>query len=162
MRYIFLITLFLAPVSFVSASEAETWKCKIHETMGIIKGPDGLMPSRFIDADYEYRILNRAALFEAVGRDKVLGWITKSEQNSVPLENGHYFYRDTSVSGKYRYHWLAMSKVGPTGVVRGNHAWFYPKTARFERHPVTLAPWVMGDVEHDYVFEFAKCTRFFD
>ena len=98
MRYIFLIALFLAPASIVSASEAETWKCKIFESMGIKKGPDGLRPTRFVIEDHEYRILNREALFDAVGLEKVFGWMAASEQNPFPLENADYFYRPTSVS----------------------------------------------------------------
>ena len=163
MRYIFLITLFLAPVSIASASEAETWKCKIHEAMGIIKGPDGLRPTRFVLEDHEYRILNMEALFDAVGRETVLEWMTESEENAYPLEYGHYFYRSTTMSGKDKWAWTAMFDMYKGEQFYAKHAMFNTKTARFETHPaVVFQGWTTNDERGDYSFEFAKCTRFFD
>ena len=162
MRYIFLVALFLAPASIVSASEAETWKCKIVESMGIKKGPDGLRPTRYVIEDYEYRILNRQALFDAVGLEQVIGWMTESEQNQLPLDAGDYFYRSTVVSGKSRWDWSAMYYFGTNAHLKGDYAWFNTETGKFETHMNTGSWSSSGDHPGDYVFEFAKCTRFFD
>ena len=53
-----------------SADEAEVWKCKIKETMGIKNSNGELRPTRFNDEDHEYRILNAAALTEEVGAEQ--------------------------------------------------------------------------------------------
>lgn len=163
MRYIFLIALFLAPTSIVTAAEAETWKCKIKERMGIKNRGGELGPTRFVDRDYEYRILSREALFAAVGREKAIGWMIESEDNPLPLEPGDYFYRSTEVAGKDRWDWTALHGwLRSDYQYRGDHAWFNTETARFEEHPVMLGGWTSGDEDDDYVFEFAECTKFYD
>lgn len=157
----FLMAFFLAPASIVTASEAEIWKCKIKETMGIKNGGGELRPTRFVDENYEYRILNLQALFDAVGNEKVVRWVTKSEENPLPLEPGDYFFRSTEQSGNERWDWQAMHRFVESKY-RGDYAWFNTETARFETHPLMLGGWTSGDEPDDYVFEFAECTRFFD
>lgn len=163
MRYIFLIALFLAPTSIVTAAEAETWKCKIKETMGIKKGGGALRPTRFVDEDYEYRILSLAALIDFVGVDTLRQWQMESEGNPLPLEPGDYFYRSTEVAGKDRWDWTELHGwLRSDYQYRGDHAWFNTETARFETHPVMLGGWTSGDEDDDYVFEFAECAKFYD
>ena len=130
--------------------------------MGIKKGPDGLRPTRFVNRDHEYRILNWDAFFDAVGWETVVEWMTESEQNPVPLKRGNYFYRSTAVSGKNRHDWSEMYYWGAPRWLKGDYAWFNTETGRFETHPITAGGWSAGDANDDYVFEFANCTRFFD
>ena len=51
-----------------SADQAEAWKCKIKETMGIKNSDGELRPARFNNEDHEYRILNLVAFIEEVSR----------------------------------------------------------------------------------------------
>ena len=71
------------------------------------------------------------ALFDAVGRETVLEWMTESEENAYPLEYGYYFYRSTTMSGKDKWAWTAMFDM-----YKGEQ--FYAKHAMFNTKPQGL------------------------
>ena len=109
---------------------------------------------------YEYRILNRTAFINAVGREKARAWWIESEDNAYPLDIGDYFYRNTGVAGDDRWHWSAMSNfVG--GIYRNGDNWFNTKNGRFEVEPNDSGGWITGE-DADYTYHFWECVQFYD
>ena len=142
-----------------SADEAEVWKCKIKETIGIKNSGGELRPTRFNDEDHEYRILNLEAFIEEVGKEQLFAWMS---DESLPFDaRGEYFYRSTSMPPKESYSWSPLRKWPIGNQYHGDYAFFDSDEGRFETAPVVIAGWFSGD-EGDYVREFAECVRFYD
>jgi hypothetical protein len=142
----------------VSADEAEVWKCKIKETMGIKNSGGELRPARFNSQDHEYRILNLKAFIDEVGATQAAEWMAAE---FLPLEMGEYFYRSTSMAPDDRFSWSHLRKFIIGTEYHGGNAFFDPNTGRFQTEPAMLGGWFTGD-NADYVYEFAECVRFYD
>ena len=142
-----------------SADEAEVWKCKIKETMGIKNSDGELRPTRFNDEDHEYRILNLEALIEDVGAEQIRAWMS---DEVLPFDaEGEYFFRSTSMSPKEKFSWSPLRKWPVGNEYHGEYAAFDTGTGRLLIEPVMLGGWFTGD-DGDYVYEFAECVRFYD
>lgn len=160
MYHLPLVVFTLMSSTLVLAEEPEVWKCKIKESMGVAYRDDQLRPTNYVEPDYEYRILNRAAFINAVGREKARAWWIESEDNAFPLDIGDYFYRNTGVAGDDRWHWSAMSMF-IDGVYRNGDNWFNTRNGRFEVESNGAGGWITGE-DADYTYHFWECVQFYD
>ena len=141
-----------------SADEAEVWKCKIKETMGIKNSDGELRPTRFNDQDHEYRILNLEALIEEVGGEQVGLWqILERPPFDMPAD---YFYRSTSRPPNEMNSWDAL-RHAVYSQYHGDYAFFDIEEGRFETRPKLEWGWFTAYYA-DYAYEFAECVRFYD